>query len=147
MIDVDSGESGRSQNGVVGAEGFDLRYLVNREERAALSVGVPQSRSACAAVIFKPLPHPSISPYAGLRTSVNRPLGYSSQLSSPDGPCGAPTPFVAEVPNPFFGAGGSALFFKLHSASWLASEGDIDNAFICLAGDPSPDGIGSSPIS
>ena len=31
----DSAESGRSQNGVVGAEGSDMRYRVNREERSS----------------------------------------------------------------------------------------------------------------
>jgi hypothetical protein len=45
----DSGDKGRSQNGVVGAEGLECRYEVNRADNWAASVGVPQFRNACGA--------------------------------------------------------------------------------------------------
>lgn len=45
-MDCDSGEMGKSQNGVVGVFGEDWRYEVKRDERDSASTGAPQSLSA-----------------------------------------------------------------------------------------------------
>lgn len=42
----DSGESGRSQNGVVGAEGRELRYAQKRADKSAALFGYPHSANA-----------------------------------------------------------------------------------------------------
>jgi len=43
---ADSGDRGRSQNGVVGVEGSESRYPTNSLARSSGPVGVPHSSSA-----------------------------------------------------------------------------------------------------
>ena len=44
---TDSAERGRSLKGVVGAAGSERRYRVNKSDRSAGDMGVPQSFNAC----------------------------------------------------------------------------------------------------
>lgn len=73
---ADSGERGKSQKGVVGADGSERRYEVKSLDRSSEEAGKPHSRWACAGyiqlhdfkgkigltAIFRPDPYPSISP-------------------------------------------------------------------------------------
>lgn len=43
---ADSGDRGRSQNGVVGVDGSDSRYRTNNLARSSGPVGVPHSSNA-----------------------------------------------------------------------------------------------------
>ena len=43
---ADSGDRGRSQNGVVGVDGSDSRYPTNNLARSSGPVGVPHSSNA-----------------------------------------------------------------------------------------------------